>query len=251
MAYEPQPDSFYSYQTPEGDPGFGHIYIEYVRREITRLGDFAHDVMKATEFPKYYIHPYIPEYSGVQFRRSITRNRMGFFLTEKGISMPTVEVPTYATAWAAADAVMRNGVGASIELFLEHVAADGPLTLGALAYQFGLEDRIEQAEEDCWRVAQAYVESFNLDGWMDDGLPDQPWLPRNFEGADGTKPKYVHPDDMFDPELWDDFYRYTKRTVDRVGDVVWAWVNQKFIRYLLVKMYVVDTSTSIPLGDGG
>ncbi|MCB7128002.1 MAG: hypothetical protein J3T61_00485 [Candidatus Brocadiales bacterium] len=251
MAFEPRPDSFYSYLTPEGDPGYGHVYIEYVRREMTRLGDFAHDVLAATEFFPYYTHPYISEYSGVQFRRSITRRRMEFFLTEKGIQAPTVEVPSYKTAWAAADAVMRNGVGASIELFREHVSIDGALDLGSLAYQFGLEDRIEQAEADCWRVAQAYVESFNLDGWMDDGMPDQPWLPRNFVGADGTTPKYVRPEDMFDPELFDDFYRYTKRTVDRVGDVVWAWVNQRFIRFMLVKAYVVDTSRGHVLGTGG
>ena len=115
----------------------------------------------------------------------------------------------------------------------------------------GKSDLIPAIKEACLYIAQCIVESYTVDGWLDDGSPDLPWLPSNFQNEDGATTEMVRADDFIDPEMYDDGWRYTWAPVKRAGLVMWLWLNQRIVLHIVGQMNLVDSSRSHVAGTGG
>ncbi len=249
MAYAPQTGGFFSYLTPEGDPGAGHIYLGDAASKIRLIGNGVAEIIMETGLIPVYREVYNKGFALVT-RRKI-RKWVADFLTDKQFHAPTVGKPTFKTAYEAVEALLLGGWGHSVEFAREHLGVGSPWDLKAIAIARGKVELIEPIKESCLYIAQCIVESYTVDGWLDDGSPDLPWLPSNFKNEDGATTELVRADDFIDPEMYDDGYRYSWAPVKRAGLVVWLWLNQRIVLHIIEKMNLVDSSRSHVAGTGG
>lgn len=249
MAYEPQTAGFYGYLTPEGDPGAGHIYLAHIGPVVTRMTRNFADIFHATGLIKSYRSVYNKGF--VHVTKSKLRNWFGSYLLEKELHAATIGHPTFTTAYEAVENLLLSGWGHSQEYARHHLQIASPLDLLAVAKDVDLEDKARAIESDCKIVAQAIVESFTVDGWLADGSPDLPWLPTTFKNEDGSTTETVRGDDFIDPDMYDWGARYTRAMVDRAALIIWLWINQKVVTWMIEKMNLVDSSRGHVLGTGG
>ncbi|MCH7769015.1 MAG: hypothetical protein IH828_08820 [Nitrospinae bacterium] len=254
MAYTPQTGGFFSYLTPEGDPGAGHIYLGEALPKIRQVGDGVADIILATGLVPAYREVYNKGFVNVTSRK--IRRWTADFLTDKQLHAPTVGKPTFATAYEAVEALLLGGWGHSVEFARHHLELTSKWDLEQIAGEqqaalAGKSDLIPAIKEACLYIAQCIVESYTIDGWLDDGSPDLPWLPSNFQNEDGATTEMVRADDFIDPEMYDDGWRYTWAPVNRAGLVMWLWLNQRIVLHIVGQMNLVDSSRSHVAGTGG
>ena len=249
MAYEPQTGGFFSYLTPEGDPGAGHIYLGDAASKIRLIGNGVAEIIMETGLIPVYREVYNKGFVNVTSRK--IRRWVADFLTDKQLHAPTIGKPTFATAYEAVEALLLGGWGHSVEFARDFLGAEVIWNLDLLAEKHGKSDLIPAIEEACMYIGQVIVESYTIDGWLDDGSPDLPWLPSNFQNEDGATTELVRADDFIDPEMYDDGWRYSWAPVKRAGLVIWLWLNQRIVLHIVGQMNLVDSSRSHVAGTGG
>jgi len=259
MAYEliDLKGDFSSYTDREGGVGIGHEYqaAAIVKRDehgavigpgFAQAAKDIAEIIWAAGIVRPYREPYGKFYVKASARK--IRALVGSSMIERRVHMPAAP-PRPVTAWEAVDYALRGGWGFSDMFAKEFLNVDHPYFLTALAKRTGTEGKLEAIKEGLNHLGQCVVESFVVDEWLGDGQDETPWLPGGFTGDDGQVGRAVDADDMIDPNIHDDGYRYNWGEVERAGFIYWAWLNQHAFEMFLASINQVDSSIAAHGGE--